>query len=326
MAQPKIFITRLFPGSAIELLTSRYDVQINADDTVLSPDELKRSVAGVDAIVALLTDKITAEVMDAAGLQLKLIANYAVGFDNIDIAAAKARGITVTNTPGTLGEAVSEYTFALVLAVARKVVPADQFMKAHRYKQWEPALFLGMELKGKTFGAIGLGQIGAGAVRIAHGFGMKSLYYDAVRHYALEKALGVQQVSLEELLRGSDIVSLHVPLTETTHHLIGAEQLQQMKSTAILINTARGPIIDEAALIEALKNGQIAGAGLDVFENEPTISNELASLPNVVLTPHVGSATIEARQAMSQIVADNVISFFEEGKALTPVEISTTPK
>lgn len=316
---PKIYVTRPFPGPAIELLSQRYDVTANSENRVLSRQELMEAVAGVEVIVSLLTDKIDAEVMDAAGKQLKMIANYAIGFDNIDLEAAKERGIVVTNTPGGLTESIGEHTMALILAVARRVVEADAFVRAHQYKQWEPSLLLGQQLRGKTLGIVGLGRIGVSVVEMAKAFGMSVVYSDEFRNEKLEAQYDIPYVAFSELLKTADIVSLHVPLLPSTRHMMNAETLKQMKSTAILINTARGPVVEEKALIEALKNNQIFGAGIDVFENEPDVSDELCQLSNVVLTPHIASSTIEARTEMSNILAKNVISVLEDGKPLNPV-------
>ncbi len=315
----KVFVTRRFPGPGLAELESRYDVTSNKGNRILSPWQLKRAVKGVDVIVSLLTDKIDIDVMRAAGSQLKLIANYAVGFDNIDVKAAKERDILVTNTPGTLTDAVAEHTIALTLAVARRIVEADYFIRDNQYKHWDPDLMIGVELKGKTFGIIGLGRIGAEAGRIAQAFGMRTIYHDEIRHKKFEQEYNIEYHHFETVLKESDVISLHVPLLPTTRHLISAQELAMMKPTAILINTARGPVVDEAALIKALQRKQIFGAGLDVFEREPKISKQLEHLANVVLTPHIASATKEARDMMSQIVADNVISVLEKGKPINPV-------
>lgn len=300
------------------MLQSRYEVSINPNDRVLSNRQLRKLVVGFDVIVSLLTDQIDAPVMDAAGEKLKLIANYAVGFDNIDLVAAKDRDIFVTNTPGTLTEAVAEHTFALVLSVARRIVEADRFVRANKYKQWEPELMLGMQMKGKTLGVLGLGRIGGLVAQIAQGFGMNVIYYDLRRNKALEKKYSVSYHQLATVLAESDIISLHVPLLPSTRHLINEHNLKTMKETAIIINTARGPVIDESALVQSLSHKKIMGAGLDVFEREPHISRILERLPNVVLTPHIASATTEAREAMSEIVAKNVIAVLEKGKPLNP--------
>ncbi len=319
--KPKIFITRPFPGPAIDLLSQQFDVSLNRKDRVLSRWQLKRAVRGVNAIVSLLTDKIDSEIMAAAGPGLKLIANYAVGFDNIDVRAATERKIVVTNTPGTLNDAVAEHTFALIISIARRIVEADRFTRTHQYRQWEPQLLLGLQLQGKTLGLIGCGRIGAGVAEIAQGFKMKTLYYDELRHKDLEKKGLVEYHPLETILEEADIISLHVPLTPTTRHLLSTAEFKLMKPTAIVVNTARGPVIDEAALIKALQEKRIWGAGLDVFEHEPKISRLLASLPNIVLTPHIGSATEEARALMSQMVADEVREFFATGRAINPVRL-----
>lgn len=317
-ALPSVYITREFPGDGIARLQKHFDVTLNKGGRVLSTGALKRAVKDSDAIVSLLTDTIDAEVMDAAGPQLKLIANYAVGFDNIDLLAAKQRGIFVTNTPGVLTESVAEHTFALLMAVALRIVEADKFVRRNKYKQWEPDLFLGMQLRGKTLGLIGLGRIGAGVARMAQAFDMKTIYYDEIRHKDLEKEFGVEYHQFETVLKQADVISLHVPLTPKTKHLIGAAELKAMKSNAIIINTARGAVIDEAALVHALATKEIWGAGLDVFEHEPKINHQLQKMNNVVLTPHIGSATAEARDMMSQIVADNCVAVFDTGKPLNP--------
>ncbi len=317
--QPKIFVTRWYPGSGLPKLVERYGAQVNKANHVLTKWQLKRAVRGVDVIVSLLTDHIDAEIMDAAGAQLKLIANYAVGFDNIDLKAAKERNIIVTNTPGAFSQSIAEHTFALILAVARRIVEADQFTVHNKYHQWEPNLLIGQELQGKTIGIIGLGRIGGGVATIAKGFGMKVIFHDEVRNKKLEKALNVAYHNLETVIEESDVISLHVPLLPTTKHLIDEHELAIMKPNAILINTSRGPVVNEQALVHALTKRQIWGAGLDVFEHEPHISKILERLPNVVMTPHIASATNEAREIMSQLVADNVIGVLEKGQPVSPV-------
>ncbi len=316
--RPKVFITRSFPGPGIAQLEKYGDVTLHKSPVALSRWQLKRAVRGTEAIVSLLTDTIDTDIMDAAGPQLKLIANYAVGVDNIDLAAAKDRHIFVTNTPGVLTEAVAEHTIALLLAVARRIVEADSFTRAHKYQQWEPELLLGQQLKGKTLGLVGLGRIGANVIAIAKGFGMTPIYYDEIRNRALEKKLAVEFHEFKTVLKLADVISLHVPLLPTTKHLIDEAEFHLMKPTAILINTARGAVINEAALVKALNDKQIWGAGLDVFEHEPHLSRQLVHMANVVLTPHIGSATTEARDLMSQVVAKNVIAVFEKGKPLNP--------
>jgi lactate dehydrogenase-like 2-hydroxyacid dehydrogenase len=307
----KIVVTRPIHEAGLTILKKHFDVTVH-DDSIMTAKELKDFVKGADGIVSLLTEKITADVLDAAGPQLKIVAQFAVGYDNIDLKAAAERNIYVTNTPGYLsGPAVAEHVFNLMFAVARHTVPADAFMRTGKYKQWDPNLFLGQQLTGKTVGIVGGGQIGSIFAGMCHnGMKMKVLYYDVMKNPALEKDLGATKVSLEKLLVHSDIVSLHVPLLPSTQHMISKEQFHIMKPNAILINTARGPVVDEAALGEALKNNVIYGAGIDVFEHEPKLSKGLEKLENLVVTPHIGSATEAARIAMAECVARNVMAVF----------------
>lgn len=298
----KVVITHKIPGPAEGMLKKAgYEVVIGND------------FAGADAILSLLTNKIDASVMDTAGKQLKIIANYAVGFDNVDLAAAKERNIFVTNTPGGFTEAVAEETMALILALGKKIVEADKFVRDGKYHGWEPELFMGSQLYGKEIGIVGLGRIGSYVAKIAHfGFSMQVLYYSHKPDMEIESQMGAMFCdNLDDLLKRVDVVSLHVPLTDETRHMISKAQLSEMKKTAFLINTARGPVVDEMALIQALKEGWIAGAGLDVFEEESvpgsTINPELFKLSNVVLTPHIASATPEARAEMSRLAAENII-------------------
>ena len=306
----KVFVTRKIPGPAQELLKNAgFEVVVNPQDKVLTKEELKKAVAGFDAILSLLSDHIDSEVMDVASKQLKIIANYAVGFDNIDIEEAKKRNIFVTNTPGVLTEAVAEHTFALLMTAARRIVEADKFTREGKYKQWEPFGFIGSQVWGKTIGIIGLGRIGSWVGEIAfNGFRMKILYYDVRQNPEFEMENQATFGEIDQILAQADFVTLHVPLLPETRHLINSQRLKLMKKTAILINTSRGPVVDETALVESLKNEEIAGAGLDVFENEPVLTPGLADLPNVVLTPHTASATREAREAMSKIAAENIIA------------------
>jgi glyoxylate reductase len=284
----------------------------NAADVPLAPSVLAERLreSGARALMALLTDKVDAALLEAAPA-LQVVANVAVGYNNVDVAAATARGIAVTNTPDVLTETTADFAFALILATARRLSEADPYMRAGKYEGWE--LFqphLGLDVFGKKLGIIGLGRIGTAVARRATlGFAMPVLYYDHNICADVEKDLGARRVSLEALLRESDFVSLHVPLTEATHHLIGQRELSLMKPTAILINTARGPIVDEAALVHALEEGEIAGAGLDVFEDEPRMHPGLASLyRHVVVAPHLGSATVETRRRMSLLAAENAIA------------------
>ncbi|MEY3784608.1 MAG: hypothetical protein RLZZ230_930 [Candidatus Parcubacteria bacterium] len=262
--------------------------------------------------MSLLTDTINESVLTAAP-QVKIVSNYAVGFNNIDVPALNAAGVVVTNTPGVLTDTVAEYTVALILTVAKRIAEGDRFTRAERYEGWAPELLLGSDLQGKTLGIVGAGRIGSGvARRMVSGFGMKVKYYDIARSEALEAEVACDYCeSLEDVLRTADVVSIHVPLLPQTQHLINAERLAMMKSSAYLINTSRGPVIDEVALVEALKNKVIRGAGLDVYENEPALAAGLAELENVVLTPHIASASEETRDKMSELVAENMIAFFK---------------
>lgn len=304
----KIFVTRPIPEAGLDLLRKYYpDFEMNKEDRVLSREELLERVKGAHGLLTLLTEKIDAELMDAAGPQLKVVANMAVGYDNIDVEAATARGILVTNTPGVLTHATADHAWALLFAVARRIPEAERFLRSGKFKAWGPLMFLGADIVGRTLGVVGAGRIGQAMALKSRGFDMKVLYTDEVPNQTLEKELGARRVSLEELLQNSDFVSLHVPLLPSTRHLINAERLNLMKKTAYLINTSRGPVVDEAALVEALKNGVIAGAGLDVFENEPQVHPGLLELENVVLTPHIASATVETRAKMATMAAQNLI-------------------
>lgn len=296
----RIFVTRKIPGKALEKLTSSgHEVEVSPYDRPLKEEELTERVKGLDAILTLLTDRVDADLMDLAGPQLKIVSNYAVGFDNVDIKAATDRGIVVTNTPSDeVNEAVAEHTWALILSLARRIVEADEATRRGGYKGWEPAIFLGRSLLGKTLGIIGLGRIGSMVARRAAGYKMKILYNKRSRDEEAEKELGVEFSELSDLLKKSNFVTLHVPLTEETRHMIKKETLADMKKGSYLINTSRGQVVDEHALSEALREGRLAGAGLDVYENEPAINPELIGMENVVLTPHIASATWEAREKM----------------------------
>ena len=312
----KIFITRVIPSLGIEMLEAEgYEVIINLEDRVLSKEELIIALtgSGFDAVLCLLTDKIDAEVLFAAGPQCKIFANYAVGIDNIDMKAAAEKNIIVTNTPGVLTDSVAEHAFALVLSIAHRIPESDRFTRAGNYHGWEPILLLGSDVSKKTLGIVGLGRIG---LRVAHhalrGFDMRVLYYDVKRNEEFEREFQAEfRASADDIFREADFISIHVPLLPTTRHLVNAERLALMKKTAYLINTSRGPIVDEAALVEALKNNIIKGAALDVFENEPALAPGLTALENVVLTPHTASATEETRQAMSRVAAENIIAALE---------------
>lgn len=317
----KIFITRKIPEVGVALLKKKgYDVKIFKGNYTIPTQELLKSVKSVNAICSLLTDKIDARVMDAAGPQLKIIANYAVGFDNIDLEEAKKRKIFVTNTPGVLTEAVAEHTISLMFAVAKHITEADRFVRSKKYKGWDPNLFIGQDLWNKTIGIVGLGRIGRWVAEVAfEGLSMKVLYYDVARDEEFEMKTDAEFKSLNELLKKADIVTIHVPLIPSTHHLIGEKEFKLMKKTAIFINTSRGPVVDENAMVKALKNEWIYGAGVDVYEHEPKMAPGLTKLDNVVLTPHTASATELARNKMAELAANNIIAALE-GK--TPPNIA----
>lgn len=301
-------MTSRIPDEGMRLLEEHCDVKVFDYEGVFPRDMLLREVKGVDAIVCLLADKIDGEVMDAAGPKLKVVANYAVGFDNIDVDAATKRGVMVTNTPGVLTDTTADLAWALILATARRVVEGDKFLRQGKFKGWKPMLLLGTDVHHATLGIIGFGNIGRAVARRAIGFDMKVIYYSAHRApRELERQLNAEYRLLDDLLKEADFISIHVPLTRETRHLIGERELKMMKHEAYLINTARGPIVDEKALAKALKEGWIRGAGLDVFEREPEVEPDLLELDNVILLPHLGSASYATRAKMATMAAENVL-------------------
>lgn len=313
----RIFVTRKVPGD-LEPLKNGNEFTISEFDRALTPQELIEKSKGVDALLSLLTDKIDGDVMDAVGPQLKVISNYAVGFDNISIKDATDRGIVVTNTPcEEVDEAVAEHTWALISGLSRRIVEADEATKRGAYKGWEPDIFLGTSLIGKTLGIVGYGGIGTMVARRAEGYGMKILY--------IRRTKDDKSVDLDTLLAQSDVVTLHVPLCDETRHLINKETLSKMKRGSFLINTARGPVVDEHDLVEALRSGQLAGAGLDVFDNEPNIDPELVGMENVILTPHIASATNEARFAMAKLAVDGILKTINNETPLNIVNKEVWP-
>lgn len=312
----KIYITRKVPGDQTEKLKEKgYEVACNEFDRVLTEEEFIEGIKGVDAILSLLTEKIDGDLMDLAGPQLKVISNYAVGFDNINIEDATKRGIVVTNTPcDEVNEAVAEHTWALILSLARRIVEADESVRRGSYTSWDPGTFLGTSLKGKTLGIVGLGRIGSMVARRAKGYEMNLLYNKRERDEKLETELGIKFETLDNLLAQSDFLTLHVPLTDETRGMINRETLSKMKKGSYIINTARGEIIKEDDLVEAIKEGQIKGVALDVFENEPKVHPELIGMENVILTPHIGSATYEVRNKMGDLAFNAIIEVLEGKK------------
>jgi glyoxylate reductase len=312
-----IYITRQIPEIAVEMLRAKgYSIDMNMKEAVPSQADIIEALQRkpYDAVITLLTDKINSKIFDAVP-HIKLFANYATGFDNIDIVEAKKRGILVTNTPGNYAYCIAEHAIALMIGLTTRMVEADSFVRAGKYQGWDPMLFVGTDLEKKTLGLIGAGRIGE---RVAHhasrGFDMPVVYYDVVRNEKIEKEYGAKYYpKVEDVLKLADVVSLHVPLLDSTRHLINDACLKMMKPGAFLINTARGPVVDEKALVKALQRGTIRGAGLDVFELEPKLAEGLAELPNVILTPHIASARESARNEMAKVAAENVIEFVEKG-------------
>lgn len=312
----KVLITREIPQAGINILQQYRELELDYREGKPLPEEkLLEAIKGADAIIPVIPDQITKKVINAAGKNLKVIATYSVGYDNIDLEAATTKSIYVANTPGDLTEAVGEHSFALMMGIARRVAEADRYCRDKKYKYWDPLLMIGPKLMGKTLGIIGFGRIGQHFARMAHyGLNMKILYTDVMRHPEGESLLDAEKVELDYLLENSDVVSIHCNLTEETKHMIGNQQFSKMKPLSYLINTARGPIVDEAALATALNEGIIAGAALDVFEEEPTICPELLKLENVVLTPHIASATWEARIQMARMAAESVVDVLINNK------------
>jgi len=307
-SRPRVVVTRRIPQDGITLLASFFEVDQNVDDRPYLPDQLAERARDADAVVALLTDRID-DAFLARCPRLKVVANVAVGYDNIDLAAAARRGVAITNTPGVLTEATADFAFTLLLACARRVVEADRYVRGGHFHGWEMMGFLGGDLAGRTLGIAGFGRIGQAVARRASGFGLHVVYEDEhPAPQAVEEQLGARRVDKATLIGSSDVLSLHLPLLPSTHHYIGEAELRAMKRHAYLVNTARGPIVDEKALARALRDGEIAGAGLDVFEREPAIEAELLSLDNVVLAPHIASATVETRTKMALIAAENAIA------------------
>ena len=309
---PRILVTRLIPQEGIQLLIDAFgaeNVAVSPQDRPITRAELLEGVRGADALLPILTDTVDAEVMDAAGPQLKVIANYAVGYDNIDVAAATARKIAVTNTPGVLTETTADLAWSLLMAAARCLGESERYLRAGKWHSWGPQLFLGVDIHGKTLGIFGMGRIGQAMARRAHGFGMNVIYVDMVEEKArIERKLEVSFVDKPALLALSDFISIHCPLLPETRHAFGEAEFKAMKKTACLINTARGPIVDEAALARALKSGEIFAAGLDVYEDEPNVHPELLACENAILIPHLGSATQETRGKMAHIAAENIVA------------------
>jgi len=305
--QPKVLVTRKTPPPAIELLTGRVLLDYNSDDRRMAPDELARRAADCDGLIAI-GDKITDALLDAAP-KLRVVANNSVGYDNLDLAAMTRHGVMGTHTPGVLTDTTADLAFALMMGAARRLGEADRYVRGGHFKVWSVDLLLGVDIHHATLGLLGFGRIGRGMARRATGFDMRVIYFDEQRASPeVEKEYGVECVSKEDVFRQADFLSIHVPLMPSTRHLVGAPELAMMKRTAILVNSSRGPVVHEAALAEALKNGVIAGAGLDVFEFEPNVDPILMELPNVFMAPHIGSATRATRTAMAMLAVENCLA------------------
>jgi glyoxylate reductase len=316
--KPIVTVTNIFPQIALDRLSCECDLKINR--TSLTKEELKKKVSGSDAIISYLTDRIDQDIIDR-GAKLKIIANYGVGFNNIDVTYASKRGIWVTNTPNVLHETTADLTWAMILGSARRIISADQYTREGKFQGWGAKLFLGGDIYEKTLGIIGLGEIGRSVARRAIGFNMRTLYHQRNRlPDGEEKKLNVEYATFEKVLRESDFLTLHVPLTDETEYMISNDELALMKKTAYLIHTARGKVVDDYALVAALKEGRLAGAALDVYEDEPEITEGMAELPNLMLLPHIGSASFETRDKMALLVAENVLDALsgETPRSLVP--------
>jgi glyoxylate reductase len=316
----RIVVTRRIPDPAIDLLRGAGDVWVSPHDRPLTTEELHAAVAGADAVVTLLHDRVDDAFLDTAGPGLRIVANVAVGYDNVDVPACAGRGVVVSNTPGVLTEATADIAFALILMATRRLGEGERLIRSRTPWSWSMFFMLGTGVQGKRLGIVGLGKIGQATARRARAFGME-IVYSGRRQAAteIEAELDARFLPLEELLATADVVSLHCPLSAETRHLIGAGALGRMKPSALLVNTTRGPVVDEGALAEALRAGTIAGAGLDVFEREPEVHPALLELENVVLIPHLGSATVETRTAMGVLAAENVVAVLGGGAPVTPV-------
>ena len=309
-ARPRVFVARVIPDLGLQPVVAETDADVWPDELPPPRDELLRRIVGVDGLLSLLTDRVDDELLDAAGPQLKVVSNLAVGFDNIDVAACTRRGIPVGNTPGVLTETTADLAFALLMAAARRLPEGYDYVRGGYWKTWGPMLLLGTDVHGSTLGIVGFGRIGREVARRASGFSLNVLYYDVNPASAEdEAALGARRAYLDELLAASDFISLHTNLTPETHHMFGADAFARMKSTAILINTSRGPVVDHDALYEALRDGRIGGAALDVTEPEPLPADHpLLSLPNCLVVPHIASASVVTRGKMAKMAADNLLA------------------
>ncbi len=316
--RPNVLVTRPIMEAATRQLDARCEITIHQNEFGIPRDELLQVVTGRDAIITMLTEQVDAEFLEAAGPQLKIVANHAVGFDNIDVAACTAAGVMATNTPDVLTETTADTAFALLMAAARRVGEGDRFLRSKQPWIWGPLMMLGQDVHHKTIGIVGFGRIGQAVARRAKGFGMRVIYSDAVSlPLAVEMETGAERRELIELLSEADFVSIHTNLTPETRHLFNQDTFRRMKPTAVLVNTSRGPVVDEAALADALESGEIFAAGLDVFEREPEVEPRLLSLENAVVIPHLGSATVDTRDAMGALAVENVFAAMDGARPPT---------
>ena len=309
----KIFVTRKIPEAGLDILKKHHEIEINPEDRVLTKEEIINGLKGKDGLLCLLTDNIDKEIIESEP-KLKMIANYAVGYNNIDVKTATKNKIPVSNTPGVLTDATAEMAWALLFSASRRIVEADRFTREGRFHGWGPMLMHGVDITGKTLGVIGVGRIGTAFALKSQGFNMNVLYFDEKVNSEIEEKIGAEKTNLEDLLARSDFISVHVPLIDSTYHLIGKDEFKLMKKNVVFINTSRGPVVDEKSLIDALKKKQIFSAGLDVYENEPEIPKELIELDNVVIQPHSASATNEARSNMAIMAAENMLDGLKGNK------------
>jgi glyoxylate reductase len=324
--KPKVYVSRLLPKPAMDRIHSFCDAEVWEGELPPPREVLLEKVRNAEGLLSLLTDKVDAELMDKAP-KLKVVSNCAVGFDNIDVPEATKRGIIVGNTPGVLTDTTADFAFTLIMAAARRVVEGDKQVRAGAWKTWGPMILLGQDIHGATLGIIGLGRIGATVARRAKGFGMRLLYYDVIRQKKLEGKLGIKYLELDKLLAESDFITIHTNLTAETHHLIGAKQFEKMKKTCVLVNTSRGPIVDNMALYDALRNGKIGFAALDVTEPEPLPANHpLLTLDKVIVTPHIASASVVTRTKMGLIAAENLIAGLKGKMPPNPVNAEVLKK
>jgi glyoxylate reductase len=313
----KVLVTRGIPEAGLSVL-DHFDVRV-LHERPPERDELLEAVSGASGVLSTATETMDGEVMDAAGKNLRIIANMAVGYDNIDVEAAGERGVVVTNTPGVLDETTADVAFMLLLAAARRLGEGERLLRAGKWEWWGPKQLMGRDVWGKRLGIIGFGRIGQALARRAKGFGMDILYHNRSRREEAEQELGARYLELDDLLKTADFISIHTPLTPETTHLIGAQELRKMKPQAVLVNTSRGPVVDEAALADALADRRIFAAGLDVYEEEPTVHPKLLELETVVLAPHIGSASVETRDKMAALAAENIVAVLSGEEPKTPV-------